>query len=173
MLQSFSPEYKRLMLDVETLVKSKGYAEILPLDVLLEVAKIREGDIGDLLASYGINESIVLEVFAQKPFVTMLENRTGDYNGLGKDVKEIIVSSVKIAASYEKKRADITDFLLALVRSSREEWFHKFLDYIGVNPKDVEEHLVNLHRDAKEDNGKSAFGNISNLLGGEEEKGEG
>ncbi len=173
MLQSFSPDYKRLMLDVEATVKSKGYTEILPIDVFLEVARIRDGEIGDLMASYGINESIILEVFSQRPFVTMFEDRTGDYIGLGKDLKEIIVSSMKVAASYEKKKADISDFLLALMRTSREEWLHKFLDYIGVNPKDIEEQLTTMHREAKEDtSANGGFGGaVSGMMGEEMREG--
>ena len=40
MFNNFSNEYKKLMLETENVVKSKGYSEIYPEDVFLEVARL-------------------------------------------------------------------------------------------------------------------------------------
>ncbi len=138
MFNNFSEEYKKLMIDAENSAKSAGHPEILPENVFFEAVRIQSGPIFDLFSAYGINEKIVSEVFAKKPFSDYRGKGRGEYLGLSSRMKELIVSSVKIAASFQKKKAGVEDFLLALLRSESEPWIYKFLDFIGVSPKDFE-----------------------------------
>jgi hypothetical protein len=60
------------------------------------------------------------------------------------------VTSVKIAASFDKKKAGVEDFLLALLRIPQEVWIYQFLDYLGISTKDVEQNLVNLNNNLRQ-----------------------
>ncbi len=164
MFHHFSDEYKALMLETEKAVKFRGYSEIIPQDVFLQVCKLQSGDIFEVLANYGINEKIALEVFAQSPFADAFEEREGDYGGISAHLKEIIVLSVKIAAGYEKKHAQTSDFLLALFKSGKESWFYQFFDFISVNPKDVEQSLIELSRDTEPDEPTQNMNSLNSIL---------
>lgn len=166
MYNNFSDEYKKLMIDTEVTVKANGYREILPQDVFLEVVRIQNGPMHDLLSTYGIGEKLVLEVFAKMPFSEYLSDREGPYSGLGQRVKDLIVVSVKIAASQERSQAGVDNFALSLFRSNAETWFFQFFDYIGINPKDVEKAILGLARqeENEEPEGNNPFGQLDSLL---------
>ncbi len=68
MYNNFSDEYKKLMIDSENTVKDGNFPEILPEDVFLEIMKAKSGAIFEIFASYGINEKIVRDVLAKRPF---------------------------------------------------------------------------------------------------------
>lgn len=57
--------------------------------------------------------------------------------GYSELLRNVIVSSVKVAASFEKKSIGIEDFLLALIKQSNS-WFLDFLDFIRINVRDFE-----------------------------------
>lgn len=63
---------------------------------------------------------------------------------MNKTLKDTILFSVKIAASFSKDKASIEDFLLALIKNN--SWFSKTLDYIWINPIDIETNLVELNQ---------------------------
>ena len=67
MFNNFSDEYKKLMIDTENTVKIGNFPEILPEDVFLEIMK-NPSAVVDIFVSYGINEKIVREVIAKRPF---------------------------------------------------------------------------------------------------------
>ena len=52
---------------------------------------------------------------------------------------------MKVASTFQKSQAGIEDFLLAIFRTETENWFYKFLDFIGITPKDFESELVELN----------------------------
>ncbi len=167
MFNNFSEEYKKLMIDAENSVKDAGYSEILPENAFFEAVRMKSGPIYDLFSAYGINEKIVGEVFMKKPFSEYRSSGSGDYVGLSSRMKELIVASVKIAASFEKKKAGIEDFLLALLRADSEPWIYKFLDFIGVSPKDFEGHLVEYEKNfskPKEEQQGNMFGPLDGIL---------
>jgi hypothetical protein len=58
-------------------------------------------------------------------------------------LKDSILLSVKIAASFSKPKASLEDFLLALIRGNT--WFVRMLDYIGINSVDIENNLIDLN----------------------------
>ena len=146
MLNQFSNEYKNIMLAAETRVKQFWYSEILPEDVLIQIAHIREGNIYDLFSSFGLNDGIVIDILSRPPFVHSDGVRDGQYKGISERVKELIVMSMKVAASFQKSQASIEDFLLALYRIQTENWFYQFLDFVGISPKDFENQLIEINK---------------------------
>lgn len=76
MLNQFTNEYKQVMLDAENHAKQFGHKEILPEDVLVQIARIQKGNIYDLFASFGINETILTDVLSRPPFMTNESIRT-------------------------------------------------------------------------------------------------
>ncbi|MFZ4461002.1 MAG: ATP-dependent Clp protease ATP-binding subunit [Patescibacteria group bacterium] len=164
MFNNFAEDYKKLMIDTENTVKSANHKEILPEDVFLEMMKITTGPIFEMFASYGINEKITRDVFTKRPFSEYNKGGNGDYIGLSTRIKELIVSSVKIAASFEKRKAGVEDFLLALMRTPSESWIYQFFDFVGVSPKDFEEQLSNYSREIAKDKEAGMFAPLDGIL---------
>ena len=73
MLNQFTDEYKQVMLSAENRAKQFWYKEILPEDVLIQIAAITKGNMYDLFTSFGINDVILTDVLSRPPFAS--ENR--------------------------------------------------------------------------------------------------
>jgi hypothetical protein len=58
-------------------------------------------------------------------------------------LKNVILGSVKIAASFSKERASLEDFLISMIKN--DSWLVSFLDYIGITATDIEKNLVDLN----------------------------
>ncbi len=145
MLNQFTEEYRDIMLAAEQRAKQFGYREILPEDVLVQVAKIQSGNIYDLFGSFGINDAILVDLFSRDPFHLEWGNRAGDYTGISARLKQVIVDSMKTAAKFQKSQAGIEDFLLALLHSDIDKWFIQILDFIGIDPKSLDIELVEIN----------------------------
>jgi ATP-dependent Clp protease ATP-binding subunit ClpA len=61
---------------------------------------------------------------------------------MNKACKDIILGSVKIAASNTKSRASLEDLLISLLTNNN--WLPSFLEYIGINPSDLEINIQDL-----------------------------
>lgn len=68
MLNQFNEEYKNVMLAAENRVRQFGQREILPEDVLIQIAGIKSGNTYDLFSSFGLNETIFIDVLSRPPF---------------------------------------------------------------------------------------------------------
>ncbi|NRH20749.1 ATP-dependent Clp protease ATP-binding subunit [Candidatus Gracilibacteria bacterium] len=145
MLNQFTEEYRNIMLAAEQRAKQFGYREILPEDVLIQVAKVQSGNIYDLFGSFGINDAILLDLFSRSPFHLEGGNRSGDYMGISPRLKQVIVDSMKTAAKFQKGQAGLEDFLLALLHSETDNWFIQVLDFIGIDPKGFEVELIEIN----------------------------
>lgn len=146
MLNQFTGEYKQVMLDAENRAKQFGYKEILPEDVVIQIAKIDKWNMHDLLISFWINEVILIDVLGRPPFSVNEWVRSWDYVGISERLKELIVLSMKVAASFWKAQAGVEDFILALFRAETENWFYQLLDFIGVTPKDFEAQAIEINK---------------------------
>ncbi len=170
MLNQFTDEYKKIMLDAENRAKQFGYKEILPEDIVIQIAKIPQWNIYDLLSSFGISDEILIDVLSRPPFSTLDGIRAWDYAGISERLKELIVLSMKIAATFGKPQAWIEDFLLALFRSDKEGWFCQLLDFIGIAPKDFENQVIELAKlmnsasNPKWNQGNWIFGPIDEIM---------
>lgn len=145
MLNQFTDEYKQVMLAAENRAKQFGYKEILPEDVLVQIAAITKGNMYDLFTSFGINDTILTDVISRPPFASEVP-RTGDYIGISARLKELIVLSMKVAAGFNKPQAGVEDFLLALFRAETENWFYQLLDFVGITPKDFESQTTEINK---------------------------
>lgn len=146
MLNQFTDEYKKIMLDAENRAKQFGYKEILPEDIFLQMSRIGTGNIHDLFLSFGISEEILVDLLSRPPFSPGDWVRAGDYVGISARLKDIIVLSMKVAATFNKPQAGPEDFLIALFRAQTENWFYQLLDFIGITPKDFEGQVIELNK---------------------------
>lgn len=145
MLNQFNEEYKNIMLGAELRVKQLGYKEIYPEDVLIQISWIKTGNMFDLFSSFGLNDIILTDVLSRAPFSELTWIREGGYMGISQRVKDLIVMSMKVAASFQKSQAGVEDFILALFRIQTENWFYQMLDFVGVSPKDFETQIIEIN----------------------------
>ncbi len=145
MLNQFTDEYKQVMLSAENRAKQFGNKEILPEDVLIQIAAITKGNMYDLFTSFGINDIILTDVLSRPPFASETP-RSGDYIGISARLKELIVVSMKVASGFNKPQAGVEDFLLALFKAETENWFYQLLDFVGVTPKDFENQTSEINK---------------------------
>jgi ATP-dependent Clp protease ATP-binding subunit ClpC len=145
MLNQFNEEYKNIMLGAELRVKQLGYKEIYPEDVLIQISWIKTGNMFDLFSSFGLNDIILTDVLSRTPFSEWTGIRDGGYMGISQRVKDLIVMSMKVAASFQKSQAGVEDFILALFRIQTENWFYQMLDFVGVSPKDFETQIIEIN----------------------------
>lgn len=143
----FSEEYKNVLVEIEKKVQTNGFKEILQEDVFLEIIKLQKWVIFEMFNSFWINEKIVIEVLTQKQFKIFDSSRKGTYIWISKKLKDTMLDSVKIAASFKKKQAWIEDFVLSLCKAN-SPWFLSFLNFLWVNPKDIENALTALGNNA-------------------------
>ena len=141
---NFSNWYKKALVNTETLIKQIWLKTLTPEDVFLEIVKNSSWSIKELFNLYWINEKLVVEIIAKWIFNSPVEKRKWVYSWMDKDLKDIILWSVKIAASFSKERASIEDYLISMLNN--HAWFASFLDYIWIVPSDVEENLKELNK---------------------------
>lgn len=163
MLENFTPEYRKALIEAENTVKTNWFKEVVGEDVFLEIVKSQKWAVQDMFSSYWVNEKIVLEVLTQKQFWIFDSSRKWDYIWMSKALKDTIVSSVKVAASFDKKQAGIEDFILAVIKNN-DVWFSNFLNFVWLNPKDIEQTLIGLTKIAPKNQADWSFDPIDNIL---------
>ncbi len=146
MLNQFTEEYRSIMLAAEQRAKQFGYREILPEDLLIQAAKITSGNIYDLFSSFGINDTILIDLFSRPPFHLEWGTRGGDYTGISPRLKQVILDSMRTAAKFQKSQAGVEDFLLALIHAETDNWFVQILDFVGIDPVSFDTELVEINR---------------------------
>lgn len=162
MLHNFTNEYKQLLLDAENRAKKLWNSYIEPEDILLQISKLTSAPIADLLQTYWVNETLILEIFSRPPFFKDSPERLWSYNGVSDRLRELIIQSVRIASSFWKKQAGTVDFLLSLFNNPKETWFSELLDYVGIVPKVFEGQLVEINRVIVRNEGKNTSWDASN-----------
>jgi len=144
MFKNFTPEYKFYLLNAENVVKNEGFQSLESLDIIAEILRSKKWHIFSIFNDFGINEKVFLDVMTHPKF-THLINRKADYTGISENLRNIIVSSVKVAASFEKKAIGVEDFMIALIKQ-QNSWFIEFLDFIRINVRDFEQALIDFNR---------------------------
>ncbi len=140
---NFSDWYKKALINSETKIKEIWFKELWVEDVFIEIVKNSTGGIKEIFSLYGINEKLTLEIINKGLFNENPENRKWVYSGMNSRLKNIILWSVKVAASYSKQRASIEDFLLSMIKN--DSWLISFFDYIGITATDIEKNLNDLN----------------------------
>lgn len=139
---NFSDWYKKALINAENNVKEIWIKELTIEDIFIEIVKTANGGIKEIFNLYWINEKLTIEIINKWIFNEKLEKRRGVYSGMSPRLKNAILWSVKIAASFSKQKASIEDFLLSILRN--DSWINSFLDYIGITPKDIEKNIIDL-----------------------------
>lgn len=137
---SFSDWYKKVLINTENSIKDVWFKETKEVDVLIEVMKNANWSLKELFITYGLTVSLILEVISKTDMSSMLEDRKWAYAWMSPSLKETLLSSIKIAASYDKPKASIEDFLIALIR--KNSFLNRILEYVWINPSDIENYLV-------------------------------
>ncbi len=144
MFKNFTPEYKFYLLNAENIVKQEGFQSLESIDIVAEILRSKKWHIFSIFNDFGINEKVFLDVMTHPKF-THLINRKWEYTGISENLRNIIVSSVKVAASFEKKAIGVEDFMIALIKQ-QNSWFIEFLDFIRINVRDFEQSVIDFNR---------------------------
>lgn len=147
--KNFSDEYKKILIDAENKVKEIGFKDLRQEDILLEIIKNAQGQIKDNFNLYGLNEKLVLELLGKALFNDKSELRKWVYSWMHSKLKDIILWSVKIAASFSKDKADIADLLLSMIKNDLFLW--NIIDYVGINKTDFENSLIEINKNTFND----------------------
>lgn len=141
---NFSDGYKEILINSENTAKEVGLRDLQIEDIFLEILKSSSGGIKEIFVLYGIDSKLALEIINKGIFNKKTQERKGVYSGMGTKLKEIILWSVKIAASYSKSKASLEDFIISMLKN--DTWFQNFLDYIGINASDLETNFHDLQK---------------------------
>ncbi|NDK09841.1 ATP-dependent Clp protease ATP-binding subunit [Candidatus Gracilibacteria bacterium] len=183
---NFSDGYKKTLINAENKAREIGLKNLQPEDIFLELLETADGGILEILTLYGIDKKLTLEIINKGLFNVAPLKRKGVYSGMHQKCKDIILGSVKIAAQNTKARASLEDLLLSLLIN--DIWLANFLEYIGINPSDVETNMNDLIKvgtidglngqildeDTSDSSIEKLFGNLadnifSSLQGGKDE----
>lgn len=163
MFKNFTPEYKGYLLTAENSAKQQSFSSLESVDIVMEILRSKKWHVFAIFNDFGINEKVFLDVMTHPKFAPLV-NRSGEYTGISELLRNIIVASVKVAASFEKKNIGIEDFLLALIKQSNS-WFLDFLDFIRINVRDFEWALIDFNRSQTGTTGGTPdLGKIMNVL---------
>ena len=165
---NFSDGYKKALINSENKTKDLGLKNLEVEDVFLEIIRNANGWVKEIFSLYGIDEKLTIEIINKGLFNKKPENRKGVYSGMSSKLKEIILWSVKIAASHSKPKSTLEDFLISLIKN--DAWLPEFLGYIGINASDLETNLNDLiglgtTDGNKKDQKKKADESIEKLFG--------
>jgi len=141
---NFSNGYKTALINSENRIKDIWFKELMVEDVFLEIISSCENWIKEIFSLYWINEKLTLEILSKWLFNEKSENRKWEYIWINKRLKDVILWSAKIAASFSKDKASIEDLLLSMLKN--DNWLNNFLDYIWINPTDLEQNIENISK---------------------------
>ncbi len=140
--KNFSNWIKNVLIESEKKIQALWYKELLPEDIFLEILEQATGGIKEIFTLYGVDTKLTLEILSRGVLNTSPAKRKGVYSGMHQRCKDIILSSLKIAASHNKSEAYLEDILLALI--TQDNWLWNFLEYVWINPADIEMNLLDL-----------------------------
>lgn len=139
---NFSDGYKKTLINAENKAREIGFKDLQPEDIFLEILENADGWILEVLTLYGIDKKLTLEIINKGLFNVSPTKRKWVYSWMHQKCKDIILWSVKIAAQNSKARASLEDLLLSLLLN--DNWLANYLEYIGINPSDLETNINDL-----------------------------
>ncbi len=141
---NFSDWYKKALVNAENNIKGISLKDLWVEDIFIEIIKNSTGWIKEIFNLYWINEKLTLEIINKGIFNEAHDKRKWVYSWMNSRLKNTILWSVKIAASFSKPKASIEDFLLSMIKN--DAWIVSFLDYIWITPSDIEKNLTELNK---------------------------
>jgi hypothetical protein len=125
---NFSDWYKKALVNAENNIKEIKLKDLWVEDIFIQIIKNSTWWIKEIFNLYWINEKLTLEIINKWIFNEIYEKRKWVYSWMNSRLKNTILWSVKIAASFSKPKASIEDFLLSMIKN--DSWIVSFLDYI-------------------------------------------
>ncbi len=141
---NFSDGYRKVLINAENNIKAMWLKNLSIEDVFIEILKNASWWIREIFNLYGIDEKLVLEITSKWVFNETYNKRAWIYTWMNERLKKVILWSIKIAAKHSKPKATIEDFLISSL--TNDSWFNSFLDYIWINPSDLEKNLEELNK---------------------------
>ena len=141
---NFSDGYKKTLINAENKAREVGFKDLQAEDIFLELLENADGGILEILTLYWIDKKLTLEIINKGLFNVSPIKRKGVYSGMHQKCKDIILGSVKIAAQNSKARATLEDLLMSLL--TNDNWLPNYLEYIGINPSDLETNINDLFK---------------------------
>jgi len=141
---NFSDGYKKALVNAENNVKNLNLKELTPEDVFLEIVSNSSWAIKEMFMVYGIDKKLLIEILDKGVFNEKISARGWVYAGMSTKLKNIILWSAKIAASFSKQKASLEDFLMSMLKN--DPFLGNFLDYIGINASDIEATLQEVQK---------------------------
>ena len=142
MQKNFSNGVKNILIEAEKKVRWLGFKYLQPEDIFLEVLEQSKWGIKEIFTLYGIDTKLTLEIINRWIMNTVPAKRKWVYSGIDQKSKDILLWALKIAASHNKTKASLEDLIMALM--TQDTWLANFLEYIGINPSDIETNLIDL-----------------------------
>lgn len=144
MYKNFSDWYKKTLINSENKIKKIWLKNLKIEDVFLESLNNINWTTKEVFDLYWIDYKLILEIINKWIFNEKIEKRKWVYSWMDSKLKNIILSSVKIAASFSKENASIEDFILAIMENNN--WLNSVLDYIWIIPSDLKTNLIDLNK---------------------------
>jgi ATP-dependent Clp protease ATP-binding subunit ClpC len=141
---NFSDWFKKVLINAENNIKNIWLKELNIEDVFIELIKNSTWWIKEIFDLYWINEKLAIEIINKWLFNEAPDKRKWVYAWMSPRLKNCILWSVKIAASFSKAKASQEDFLISMLKN--DAWFTSFLDYIWIIPSDLESNINNLNK---------------------------
>jgi len=141
---NFSDWFKKTLINAENKIKEIWLKDLRIEDVFLESLENIEWTTKEVFNLYWIDKKLILEIINKGLFNEKPENRKGVYTWMNNKLKDIILSSIKVAASFSKSKASLEDFFLAILKN--DSWLPNILDYVGIIPSDIETNLIDLNK---------------------------
>lgn len=141
---NFSDGYKKTLINAENKARDIGFKDLRPEDIFLELLESADGGILEILTLYWVDKKLTLEIINKALFNTSPSKRKGVYSWMNQKCKDIILWSVKIAAQNVKAKATLEDLLMSLLIN--DSWLSSYLEYIGINPSDLETNISDLFK---------------------------
>lgn len=140
---NFSNWYKNILLKTEEKIKNLWLKYLSVEDIFLSIVKDSKTHLREIFNLYWISEKLVLEIVNKWIFNETFEKRKWDYSWMTPRLKNIILWSIEIAASYSKQEASLEDFLISMIIN--DSWINSFFDYIWITSKDIEKNFRELN----------------------------
>ncbi len=141
---NFSDWFKKTLINAENKIKEIWLKDLRIEDIFLESLKNIDWTTKEVFNLYGIDKKLVLEIINKGLFNEKPENRKWIYIWMNNKLKDIILSSIKIAASFSKSKASLEDFFLAIIKN--DSWLPNILNYVWITTSDIETNLIDLNK---------------------------
>ncbi len=141
---NFSDWYKKALVNAENNIKEINLKDLWVEDIFIQIVKKSTWWIKEIFNLYWINEKLTIEIINKWIFNETYEKRKWVYSWMNSRLKNTILWSVKIAATFSKPKASIEDFLISMIKN--DSWIVSFLDYIWITPSDIEKNLTELNK---------------------------